>query len=166
MPAGDVRPRRPLLVRGPRLPGRHGWLYFAGRSNERLRIDGENFAAAPVEAILAGHPDVRSVAVYAVPDDPVGDRVMAAVELRAGAEFDPRGFDAFLTAQDDLGTKWPPSFVLVTEELPKLSSMKIDKTRLRRAAWHGRRVFWRPAKGAPLRPLDDADRARLAHLLP
>ncbi len=30
-----------------------GWLYFAGRSNEWLRVDGENFAAAPVEAIVA-----------------------------------------------------------------------------------------------------------------
>src|SRR5579863_4490383 len=27
-----------------------GWLYFAGRSNEWVRVDGENFAAAPVEA--------------------------------------------------------------------------------------------------------------------
>ena len=38
-----------------------GWLYFAGRSNEWLRVDGENFAAGPVEAIIARHPDVRSV---------------------------------------------------------------------------------------------------------
>ena len=58
-----------------------GWFYFAGRSNEWLRVDGENFAAAPVEAIIGRFPGVRSVAVYAVPDDPVGDRVMAAIEL-------------------------------------------------------------------------------------
>ena len=62
-----------------------GWLYFAGRSNEWLRVDGENFAAAPVEAIVARFPDVRSLAVYAVPDDPVGDRVMVAIELVTGA---------------------------------------------------------------------------------
>ena len=68
-----------------------GWLYFAGRSNEWLRVDGENFAAAPVEAIVARHPDVRSVAVYAVPDDPVGDRVMVALELRDGADVRPGG---------------------------------------------------------------------------
>lgn len=35
--------------------------------------------AGPVEAIIGRHPDVRSVSVYAVPDDPVGDRVMAAI---------------------------------------------------------------------------------------
>jgi fatty-acyl-CoA synthase len=145
-----------------------GWLYFAGRSNEWLRVDGENFAAAPVESILLRHPDVRSVAVYAAPDDPVGDRVMVALELAAGARFDPAAFDAFLDGQTDLGPKWRPAFVRVTEELPKLASMKIDKQRLRREAWRGEAspVYWRPAKGDALRPLSDADRAGLARLLP
>lgn len=143
-----------------------GWLYFAGRSNEWLRVDGENFAAAPVEAIVARHPDVRSVAVFAVPDDPVGDRVMVALELRGSAEFDTAAFDAFLRDQSDLGTKWMPSFVRVTADLPKLASMKIDKQRLRREAWRAEPVFWRPAKADALRPLEDDDRARLEPLLP
>src|SRR5690606_15365127 len=104
-----------------------GWFYFAGRSNDWLRVDGENFAAGPVEAILGRHPDVRSVAVYAVPDDPVGDRVMAALELREGAELDPVAFDEFLDAQPDLGPKWVPAFVRVVRELPKLASMKIGR---------------------------------------
>ncbi|WP_054566259.1 AMP-binding protein [Frankia sp. R43] len=142
-----------------------GWLYFAGRSNEWLRVDGENFAAAPVEAIVGRYPDARSVAVYAVPDDPVGDRVMVALELRGGAEFDPAAFDAFLADQPDLGPKWVPAFVRVTQELPKLASMKIDKMRLRREAWQADQVVWRPGKGEPLRRLDEADRTRLATLL-
>ena len=32
-----------------------GWIYFAGRSADWLRVDSENFAAAPVERILAKH---------------------------------------------------------------------------------------------------------------
>ncbi|MET0663890.1 MAG: AMP-binding protein [Ilumatobacteraceae bacterium] len=141
------------------------WLYFAGRSNEWLRVDGENFAAAPVEAIVARYPDVRSLAVYAVPDDPVGDRVMVAIELVTGAEFDGEAFDRFLDDQPDLGTKWRPAFVRVTDELPKLASMKADKMRLRREAWTEGTVHWRPAKGEALRPLTAADRADLARLL-
>ena len=142
-----------------------GWLYFAGRSNEWLRVDGENFAAAPVESIMARHSGVRSVAVYAVPDDPVGDRVMVALELRAGSTFEPVAFDAFLNEQPDLGTKWRPAFVRVTEELPKLASMKIDKRRLRREAWRADRVFWRPGRDDVLRELDQPDRERLDPLL-
>ena len=142
-----------------------GWFYFAGRSNEWLRVDGENFAAAPVEAIVSRHRSVRSVAVYAVPDDPVGDRVMVALELERGSSFDPVAFDEFLAAQPDLGPKWVPAFVRTTAELPKLASMKIDKTTLRRAAWAADDVYWRPAKGESLRPLGMADRGRLDPLL-
>ena len=142
-----------------------GWLYFAGRSNDWLRVDGENFSAAPVEAIVGRHPDVRSLSVYAVPDDPVGDRVMVALELREGTAFDPAAFDAFLAEQPDLGPKWIPAFVRVADELPKLASMKVDKQRLRREAWRADDVYWRPGKGEPLRVLDDDERARLDPLL-
>jgi len=143
-----------------------GWFFFAGRSNEWLRVDGENFSAAPVEAIVGRHPDVRSVAIYAVPDDPVGDRVMAAVELHEGRQLDPDGFDDFLAGQPDLGPKWVPAFVRIEAELPKLASMKLDKTSLRRDAWRAEQVLWRPAKGERLRPLADHDRERLDPLLP
>ena len=142
-----------------------GWFWFAGRSNEWLRVDSENFAAAPVEAILARHPQVRSVAVYAVPDERVGDRVMAALELRDGAAFDAAAFDAFLRTQPDLGPKWIPSFVRISAELPKLASMKLDKQRLRREAWRVDTVAWRPGKGEGLRALTEADRKRLDPLL-
>jgi fatty-acyl-CoA synthase len=142
-----------------------GWFYFAGRANDWIRVDGENFATSPVEAILGRHLDVRSVAVYAVPDDPVGDRVMAALELREGAAFDPMEFDAFLHAQPDLSPKWIPSFVRVLAELPKLASMKIDRQRLRRDSWRAPDVQWRRARGEPLRLLSDADRAAIDHLL-
>jgi fatty-acyl-CoA synthase len=143
-----------------------GWFYFAGRSNEWLRVDGENFAAAPVEAIINRFPGVRSVAVYAVPDDPVGDRVMAAVELEGGQPVDPDEFDRFVGDQPDLGTKWSPAFVRFVDELPKLASMKIDKQRLRREAWRSDDVWWRSAKNGPLVPMKTDDRQRLEHLLP
>lgn len=142
-----------------------GWLYFAGRTNDWLRVDGENFSAGPVESILARHPAVRSVAVYAVPDDPVGDRVMAAVELHPDGTFDPAEFDRFLAEQPDLGPKWRPAFVRVDDDLPKLSSLKIDKKQLRRDAWHAEQVVWRPDRSADLRPITDEDRDHLDPLL-
>jgi fatty-acyl-CoA synthase len=143
-----------------------GWFYFAGRSNEWLRVDGENFAAAPVEAIISRFPAVRSVAVYAVPDDPVGDRVMVALEAATGRSISPEALDQFLSEQPDLGTKWKPQFARFVEELPKLASMKIDKQRLRREAWRVEGVWWRPEKDGPLEPMGEADVRALAHLLP
>ena len=142
-----------------------GWFYFAGRSNEWLRVDSENFAAAPVERIIARFPGVRSVAVYAVPDERVGDRVMVAIEADDVTRFDVAALDAFVTGQPDMGTKWVPTFVRVANELPKLASMKIDKTRLRRDAWDAPSVWWRPARGDALRPMTVGDVEMLAHLL-
>jgi len=100
-----------------------------------------------------------------VPDDPVGDRVMAAIETLPGTDPDIDEVDRFLAGQPDLGPKWVPQFVRLVPELPKLASMKIDKQRLRREAWRPHPVFWRPGKGEPLRPLEDSDRARLDPLL-
>ncbi len=62
-----------------------GYAYFAGRLGDWLRVDGENLGTAPIERVLARHPDVTEVAVYAVPDPAVGDQVMAAVVLASGA---------------------------------------------------------------------------------
>lgn len=142
-----------------------GWFFFAGRSNEWLRVDGENFAVGPVETILMRYPGARSVAVYAVPDDPVGDRVMVALKVADLDDFEIADFDVFLARQGDLGPKWVPSFVRPAAELPKLASMKLDKTRLRREAWLAPGTCWRPVRGEALRPVTPVDLERLAHLL-
>jgi fatty-acyl-CoA synthase len=136
----------------------HGFIYFAGRDYDWLRVDGENFAAAPVERILARHPDVVLAAVYAVPDPEVGDRVMAALQLRPGAPFDPEGFAAFLGEQSDLGTKWTPRFVRISETLPVTETSKVLKRLLRRERWEcADPVWWQPAKGAPYRRMTRGD---------
>ena len=59
---------------------------------------------------------------------------MAALELEPDATFDPDAFTAFLAEQRDLGTKWAPRFVRVTEHLPLTGTNKIDKKPLRTAA--------------------------------
>ena len=69
-----------------------GFVYFAGRTADWLRVDGENLAAAPIERILLRHPSVEEAAVYAVPDESVGDQVMAAlVRPRPALACGPRG---------------------------------------------------------------------------
>ena len=139
-----------------------GFFYFAGRDYEWLRVDGENFAAAPVERILARHPDVVLAAVYAVPDEEVGDQVMASLELRPDASFDAEDFDEFLDEQPDLGTKWAPRYVRIVHALPVTETQKILKRVLRRERWDAHDpVWWRSKKGDPLRPMTDEDRADL-----
>ncbi len=134
------------------------FFYFAGRDYDWLRVDGENFAAAPVEAILQRHPDVVLASVYAVPDPSVGDQVMTALLLRPGAGFVAEDFTAFLDGQPDLGTKWGPRFVRIAEDLPTTATTKVLKRVLRGEGWRcGDPVWWRPELGGPFRRLTDAE---------
>ena len=119
-----------------------GFVYFAGRNFDWLRVDGENFAAAPVERILVRHPDIDLAAVFAVPSPTVGDEVMAAVVRRPDAAFDPEGFAGFLAAQDDLGTKWAPRYVRWADSLPQTETNKILKRTLRRERWESGDETW------------------------
>jgi fatty-acyl-CoA synthase len=135
-----------------------GWFYFAGRSADRLRVDSENFAAAPIEGILSRMPGVVMVAVYPVPDARTGDQVMAALELVPGAEFDPSAFASFLAAQPDLGTKWAPRYVRIVDHIPLTANNKVNKQPLRAARWEtGDPVWVRAAADAPYRRMTAAD---------
>jgi fatty-acyl-CoA synthase len=153
-----------------------GWFYFAGRASDWLRVDSENFAAAPVERILFRFPGVIMAGVYPVPDCRTGDQVMAALELEEGKDFDPAAFRDFLSEQADLGTKWAPRYVRIVNNMPLTSTGKINKQPLRLEQWATTDpVWWAEEPGGPYRPLGGRDRHDLgrrfeihdrAHLLP
>ncbi|MCQ4211992.1 AMP-binding protein, partial [Streptomyces longispororuber] len=104
-----------------------GFLYFAGRGDDKIRVDSENLAPAMIENILARWREAAAVAVYGVPDPVSGDQVMATVALRPGVGFDPLGFGEFLLAQGDLGTKMAPRFVRVVERMPVTATNKVRR---------------------------------------
>ncbi|MEU2950246.1 AMP-binding protein [Streptomyces xanthochromogenes] len=135
-----------------------GFLYFAARTDDRIRVDSENLAASMIENILARWEGVTGVAVYAVPDPVTGDQVMAALSLREGLDFDPSGFAEFLSAQTDLGTKMAPRFVRVLAGLPVTATNKVRRGVLREEGfWSGGPVWWRPPGAPGYRPLTPAD---------
>jgi fatty-acyl-CoA synthase len=120
-----------------------GFFYFAGRSGEWMRVDGENIGTAPIERILSRYEPVSQVAVYAVPDEQVGDQVMAALVLHDGTTFDPADFAEFLSGQDDLGTKWAPRYVRISSELPRTATNKVLKRHLAQETWQCADPVWR-----------------------
>jgi fatty-acyl-CoA synthase len=119
-----------------------GVFYFAGRSGDWLRVDSENFTAAPIERILGRCPGLRGVAVYAVPDARTGDQVMAALEFDHPGRFDPDRFASFLDDQPDLGTKWAPRYLRIVEALPVTGTDKVDKAPLRAEQWSSDDPYW------------------------
>ncbi|MCX4550929.1 AMP-binding protein [Streptomyces sp. NBC_01500] len=137
-----------------------GFLYFAGRTDDRLRVDSENLAAAMIENILARWQDAAAVAVYAVPDPVAGDQVMAALALREGATFDPAAFARFLGEQPDLGTKMAPRFVRVVPAMPVTATNKVHRVGLRREGFRCADPVWQRADGE-YRALTGDDVAKL-----
>jgi fatty-acyl-CoA synthase len=107
-----------------------GWIYLAGRTADWMRVDGENMTAAPIERILMRNNAISRVAVYSVPDDNVGDQIMAALVLRDDAELSAVEFRDFLAGQSDLSPKAWPRHVWITGDLPSTATNKVVKREL------------------------------------
>jgi fatty-acyl-CoA synthase len=117
-----------------------GHLYFAGRTADWIRVDGENFPAAPIEDTLRQAPGVLVSAVYAVPDEAAGDQVMAGVVLAPGTDFDGAAFARWIDAQDAIGPKWRPRYVRLLREPPTTGTNKIVKRTLQHQKWRRDRI--------------------------
>jgi 2-furoate---CoA ligase len=97
-----------------------GDLWVEGRVDDMILSGGENIHPLEVESVLARHPGVREVAVAAVPDDRLGQRVAAWVVGTVAADE----LDAHCLASELARFKRPRQYTFV-DELPKSASGKI-----------------------------------------
>ena len=111
----------------------------AGGDYDWLRVDGENFAAAPVEEVLQRHPDVVLASVYAVPDTVVGDQVMAALLLGEGRELRPRGIRRVPGRRTGHGNQMGPPLRPDQRPVPGTATTKVLKRVLRAEGWRCQR---------------------------
>lgn len=132
-----------------------GFLYFAGRSLDRLRIRGENLPAAPISRLFSSHPHVIEAAAYAVPDPVAGDQLMVALE--GTDELDAAGLVQWI-AEQDAPASWTPAFVRIGP-LPRTATGKTIVRELAARRWLGDDVWLRD--GDRLRPLRPDDVAAL-----
>jgi fatty-acyl-CoA synthase len=128
------------------------YLYFAGRTAEWIRVDGENFPAGPIADAVSAHPDVVLAVAYGVPDVEAGDQVMVALVLREGAEFDPAAMAEWFDHDAGIGPKWRPQWLRVTEELPTTGTNKVVTRTLARQKFRldevGDDELWRRSRGS------------------
>jgi len=95
---------------------------------------GENVYSGEVEAVIYGHPAVREVAVFGVPNPQWGEIVMACVVLKPGAILTSDDLIAF--CRRSLASYKLPRRVEFSEaDLPKNSSGKVMKKTLRERFW-------------------------------
>jgi len=108
-----------------------GLLCIAGRKKDMIRTGGENVYPAEVEDILMRHPDIREVAVVAVPDDRFIESVCAVVVQAAGKSLTPEAVVEH--CRRHLARYKCPKHVVFASELPRTPSGKLMKFRLREA---------------------------------
>lgn len=112
-----------------------GWIAFADRIKDVLKVGGEGVSASEIEAVLASDPVVRDVAVVGCPHDIYGETPCAFVVLTADAPA-ADGVRESLIARcgADLARFKVPTHIVFLEDLPRVGFGKINKVRLRELA--------------------------------
>ncbi len=100
-----------------------GQLVVRGRQNQLILRGGANVYPAEVERVLLTHPDVAESAVIGLPDERLGERVVAVVVPVAGCSPDPA--DLSVHCAVDLARYKVPEKFLVVDELPRNAMGKV-----------------------------------------
>ena len=109
----------------------NGIFRILGRSSvDIIKTGGYKVSALEIEAVLLTHPDIKEVAVVGVPDQVWGERIVAALVLRAGANLTTESLRAW--GKERLATYKVPKEAVIIEELPRNAMGKVSKPDLKK----------------------------------
>ena len=113
----------------------HGFIRLSDRAKDVIKSGGEWISSMALENILMAHPDVAEAAVIGIADEKWGERPLAAVVLRSGAQVTAEKLRAFMAEQVP---RWQlPERWCFVAEVPKTSVGKFSKRAMREAYAHG-----------------------------
>jgi len=107
-----------------------GFLYFLGRKDDMIKCKGERVSPKEVENVLCELPGVAEAAVIGVPDEILGQAIMAFVVRGNRSSVTER--DVLRHCSERMETFMIPKYVEFLEEMPKSPHGKIDKGVLKR----------------------------------
>lgn len=112
----------------------NGYIEIKDRMKDIIISGGENISTVEVENVIYMHPDVQEVAVIAVPDPKWGEVPKAFIVPKTGTN--PTAEDIVNFCRERIARFKVPKAVEFGE-LPKTSTGKIMKYRLREKEWKG-----------------------------
>ena len=123
-----------------------GLLHWTGRATELIKTGGANVSPVELETVLARHPALLAAAVVGLPDEMLGEIVVACVAARPESAVDESDVRAFV--REHLSSYKVPRRVLFFDEreLPVTDTDKVQHTELRRLA--AARIAALPAEAA------------------
>jgi long-chain acyl-CoA synthetase len=104
-------------------------VFITDRFSDMVVSGGVNIYPAEVEQVLERHPGVADVGCVGMPDEEMGERLVALVQLAPDAAEDPQSLLAWCR-ESLAGYKCPKEFRFV-DEIPRNPMGKIDKRALR-----------------------------------
>ncbi|HCV36899.1 MAG TPA: AMP-dependent synthetase [Acidimicrobiaceae bacterium] len=107
-----------------------GFLFLVDRAKDMVLRGGENVYSAEVEAAIYEHPAVAEVAVFAVPDERLGEAVGVAIVLLPGVAMTVEDLRAH-TAELIASFKVPEHVWFLTDPIPRNANGKFVKRQLR-----------------------------------
>jgi long-chain acyl-CoA synthetase len=105
-----------------------GFLFIVARKKELIIRGGYNVYPPEIEDVLHAHPAVAEAAVIGIPDERLGEEVMAVVTLRPGALLSAPDLIAY--CQEQMAAYKYPRVIEFRDELPKNAIGKILKGEL------------------------------------
>ncbi len=111
-----------------------GFLHITDRIKDVVKTGGEWVSSLELEDIIAEHPSVAEVAVIGVKDARWGERPVAIIALKPGAEPDPTAIKSLINRRVEAGaiSKYAiPERIEFVDTIAKTSVGKLDKKQLR-----------------------------------
>lgn len=111
-----------------------GYVWWTGRSKFIIVRGGSNISPLEVECVLNDHPDVRQAAVIGVPDERLGQRVVAYAVTRHGPDSPPSDEELRAFVAERLAAYKVPEVIHLRSSLPISGMGKVDRAALLRSA--------------------------------
>ena len=105
-----------------------GFFYIDGRIKDIVISGGENVYPVPIETFLRTHPAIKDAAVFGIPDERMGEAVVAKVSLEVGMSCTEAELLAFCLQLP----KYKRPHRIFFGNVPRNATGKIDKVSLRR----------------------------------
>ncbi len=105
-----------------------GRLYFRGRKDDLIKVEGRKVYPLEVERPALSHPAVLEACAVGVPDPVQGSRLKLYLVVRPDMQVEPREIQAYL--RDYLEEAKVPREVVFRESLPRTGSGKVDRRAL------------------------------------
>jgi 2,3-dihydroxybenzoate-AMP ligase len=106
-----------------------GCVTITGRIKEMINRGGESISATVIEKLIDRHPDILAVAVVAMPDPVMGERVCAYVQPKQSCELTFDTVIAFLREEKASVLELPERIEFIAE-MPYTPAQKTDKKAL------------------------------------